>query len=96
VRRAHACCACCRRAASDARAPGPGAGSRGAHRSRLRGELLERLLDDGALELLAVMAQHTTRVRRRGRDARTRTRQSCQICALVVPDLLCYAMEGHD
>ncbi len=50
-------CACAR----------PGAGSRGAHRSRLRGELLERLLDDGALELLAVMAQHTTRVRRAAR-----------------------------
>ena len=39
------------------------AGSRGDHRSRLRGELLERLLDYSALELLAVMAQHTTRVR---------------------------------
>ncbi|KAK9842310.1 hypothetical protein WJX81_005935 [Elliptochloris bilobata] len=39
----------------------PTGGSRGVHRSQLRGELLERLLDDSALELLAIMAQHTTR-----------------------------------
>ena len=43
------------------------AGSRGDHRSRLRGELLERLLDDSALELVAIMAQHTTRVGSRHR-----------------------------
>lgn len=34
-------------------------GSRGDHRTRLRGELLQRLADDHVLELLLVFAQHT-------------------------------------
>ena len=39
--------------------PGPSAGSRGDHKTRLRAELLARLLDESVLELLLVVAQHT-------------------------------------
>jgi Timeless protein len=37
-------------------------GARGDHRTRLRGELLRRLVDDHVLELLLVFAQHTDEV----------------------------------
>ena len=40
-------------------------GARGDHRTRLRGELLQRFVDDHVLELLLVFAQHTDEVRPR-------------------------------
>ncbi len=39
------------------------AGSRGDHKTRARGELLQRLLEGHALELLLVVAQHTDEAR---------------------------------
>ena len=39
--------------------PPPTAGSRGDHKTRARGELLARLLEEHALELLLIVAQHT-------------------------------------
>lgn len=38
------------------------AGSSGSHRSRMSSKLLSRLHEDSVLELLLVMAQHTSRV----------------------------------
>ena len=43
--------------------PAPTAGSRGDHKTRARGELLGRLLEGHALELLLIVAQHTDEVR---------------------------------
>jgi Timeless protein len=40
-------------------------GARGDHRTRLRGELLQRFVDDHVLELLLVFAQHTDEVKPR-------------------------------
>ncbi len=40
-------------------------GSRGDHRTRLRGDLLKRLADDYVLELLLVFAQRTDEVQPR-------------------------------
>jgi len=39
------------------------AGSRGDHKTRARGELLQRLLEGHALELLLIVAQHTDEAR---------------------------------
>jgi hypothetical protein len=39
-----------------------GTGSSGSHKSRMSAKLLQRLHEDSALELLLVMAQHTSRV----------------------------------
>ena len=38
------------------------AGSSGSHRARMSSELLKRLIDDSALELLLIMAQHISHV----------------------------------
>ncbi len=46
--------------------PAPTAGSRGDHKTRARSELLQRLLDEHALELLLIVAQHTDEACNRG------------------------------
>ena len=43
--------------------PAATAGSRGDHKTRARGELLGRLLEGHALELLLIVAQHTDEAR---------------------------------